>query len=146
MTVAATRTTGRPSGAATGDEDTGRHADDEPAGVFLFLAELGLLAAALGTAAGFSRLFIGWGFLGRLGVPVVACWASTVVLRRLRAPVALAAAASLVVGAVVLTWRFAPGTSVLGVPTPSSLSTPLSVLSLPNKARASSIWPQPMKP
>jgi transglutaminase-like putative cysteine protease len=93
---------------------------DRPAGIFVVLAELGLLAAAFGTAAGFSRLFVGWGFLGSLAVPLVASWGSGVVLRRLRVPVGWAALASLAFAVVVLTWRFAPGTSFLGVPTADS--------------------------
>ena len=95
--------------------------DDRRVGVFLFLAEVGLLAAALGTAAGFTRLFLGWGFLGSLAVPLTLCWASTLLLRRLRVPVGLAGLASLGVAVVVLTWRYAPGTSVAGIPTGATL-------------------------
>ena len=102
--------------------ESSRGIDADPSvGVFLVLAEFGLMAMALGTTAGFARLFIGWSFLGTLAAPLIACWASAVVFRRLRVPVGWSAAASVALAAVVLTWRFAPGTSFVGLPTPSTL-------------------------
>ena len=47
-------------------------AADTPRRVALAGAEAGLLVLALGVAASFTRLFVDWGWLGRLAVPVVA--------------------------------------------------------------------------
>jgi transglutaminase-like putative cysteine protease len=88
---------------------------------YLPLAEVGLLALAVGTAAGCNRLFVGWSFLGSLLVPLVACWMVSVVTRRLGAPVWAAGLVQVVAAAVVLTWRYAPGTSWLGLPGPTTL-------------------------
>jgi transglutaminase-like putative cysteine protease len=85
------------------------------------MAELGLLALALGTAASFTRLFTGWEFLGRLAVPVVAVWALAAALRRGRVGMGTAALVCLATGIVVLTWRFVPAGSWLGVPSPSTV-------------------------
>ncbi len=82
--------------------------------------ELGRLALAVGTAASFNRLFTGWDFLGRLLPTVVIGWALAAALRRLRAPVGVGLAVHLVVGAVLLTVQFAPGTHLLGLPTPDT--------------------------
>ena len=96
----------------------------------LVAAEVGLLALALGTAASFTRLFEGWSFLGRLGPFVVLAWLTALVLRRLRAGIAVAVATHLVVGALVLTWWFAGGTQLLGVvPGPTSLDVLRSEIS-----------------
>jgi transglutaminase-like putative cysteine protease len=88
--------------------------------VFLILAELGLLALAVGTAAAFNRLFLGWGFLASLLPAVVGSWGSALAMRRLRWPIVVAVPVSLLLGAVVLTWRFAPETSMAGIPTPAT--------------------------
>ena len=89
--------------------------------VFQFLAELGLLALALGTTASLNRLFIGWSFLGSLAIPVIGSWLAALVMRRLRVPVLAALAVSILIGVVVLTLQFAPGTSMVGLPTGSSI-------------------------
>ena len=89
--------------------------------VFQALAELGVLALALGTTASLNRLFIGWSFLGSLAIPVVGSWLTALVMRRLRVPVLAALAVSILVGVVVLTLQFAPGTSMVGLPTGRSI-------------------------
>ena len=77
MSIAEAPEAGTASTAGAGtDRQPARTPTDGSVGVFLVLAELGLLAMALGTAAGFSRLFTGWSFLGTLAVPLVACWGS----------------------------------------------------------------------
>lgn len=96
---------------------------DEPrSGPATALAEVGVLALAMGTAASFTRLFLGWSFLGRMAVPVVAAWALSVALRRLRVPVGTAALVSLAAGVVVLTLAFVPGGSWLGLPSPTTVT------------------------
>ena len=88
----------------------------------LVAAELGLLALALGTAASFTRLFIGWDFLGRLGLLVALAWLVALVLRRCRMAVGPALLVHLLGGAVVLSLWFAGGTQVLGVvPGPATI-------------------------
>ena len=57
-------------------------AADTPRRVALAGAEAGLLVLALGVAASFTRLFVDWGWLGRLAVPVVAAWAASLITRR----------------------------------------------------------------
>jgi transglutaminase-like putative cysteine protease len=89
----------------------------------LAAAEVGLLALALGTAAGFTRLFVGWEFLGALLPLIVLGWACALLLRRLRVPPTAATIVHLAVGVVVLTVRFAPGTHTLGLPSTHTLST-----------------------
>lgn len=97
-----------------------RPTDERTRVVALIGAELGLLALAFGTIATFTRLFIGWDFLSTLAVPVLGSWGAAVALRRLRVPVGASIAASLAIGVLVLTWRFAPATTFYGVPTPST--------------------------
>ena len=88
----------------------------------LVAAELGLAALALGTAASFTRLFVGWDFLGRLAPLVVLAWLTAVALRRFRVGVAVSAVAHLAVGIAALSWWFAAGTQFLGVvPGPASI-------------------------
>ena len=88
----------------------------------LVAAELGLLALALGTAAAFTRLFVGWEFLVRLTPIVVLAWLTPLVLRRVRAGVAVSVAVHLSAGVVALSLWFAGGTQVLGlVPGPSTI-------------------------
>jgi transglutaminase-like putative cysteine protease len=89
---------------------------------WMIAAELGLLALALGTAAGFIRMFVGWEFLERLAPALLLGWAVPLVLRRLRANVAIALAVHVAVGIVLLTVQFAPGTHFLGVPSPATLT------------------------
>ena len=89
--------------------------------MFQILAELGVLALALGTTASLNRLFIGWSFLGSLAVPVIGSWLTALVMRRLRMPILAALAVSILLGVVVLTLQFAPGTSMVGLPTGRSI-------------------------
>ena len=85
-------------------------------------AELGLAALALGTAASFTRLFVGWDFLGRLAPIVVLAWLTAVVLRRFRVGIAVSVVAHLAIGVAALSWWFAAGTQYLGVvPGPATL-------------------------
>ena len=88
-----------------------------------FLAELGVLALAIGTTASLNRLFLGWNFLGSLGVPVVLCWLSSLALRRWRAPMWLSIVVSMLIALFVLTWQFAPGTTAAGLPTAQTLES-----------------------
>lgn len=92
-------------------------------GVPLVAAELGLLALALGTAAGFTRLFLGWSFFRSLLPLIVLAWLSALVLRRLRVASLVAIPVHLAVGVLALTVRFAPGTHTLGIPSGHTLST-----------------------
>ena len=80
-------------------------------------AELGVLALALGTAASLNRLFIGWTFLGSLAIPVIGSWLTALAMRRLRVPVLAALAFVDPRRHRVLTLQFAPGTSMVGLPT-----------------------------
>lgn len=95
--------------------------EQDPGPAVVVAAELGVLALALGTAASFTRLFVGWGFLAELALPVLACWASSSALRHARVPLRYATPASAVIALVVLTWTFLPGTSWAGLPTGASL-------------------------
>ncbi|MFZ4518801.1 MAG: transglutaminase TgpA family protein [Microthrixaceae bacterium] len=97
--------------------------EQDPTRVALPAAELGALALALGTAASFTRVFLGWDFLVALAMPVTVAWAVAVVTRRLRLHVLVAAGISTLTALVVLAWRFAPGTSLFGIPTPDTLRT-----------------------
>ena len=92
-------------------------------GLPLVAAELGLLALALGTAASFTRLFVGWDFFRSLLPLVVLAWLSALALRRLRVVPPLAIGVHVAVGIVVLTVRFAPGTHTLGIPSGHTFST-----------------------
>lgn len=85
-------------------------------------AELGLAALAMGTAASFTRLFVGWSWLGQLTLTVAVAWALSVVLRRLGAGAAVATVAHVAVAAFVLSWVFAPGTMAAVFPTPDTVS------------------------
>lgn len=85
-----------------------------------FAAELGLLALGLGTAASFNRLFVGWAFLGSLLPAVVIGWGLAVLLRRAGVGVAGSLVLHLIAGLVLVTVQFAPGTHLLGVPTPDT--------------------------
>ena len=80
-----------------------------------------MLALALGTTASLNRLFVGWTFLGSLALPVTASWVTTLAMRRWRLPVLAALAASILIGIVFLTLQFAPGTSLVGLPTGRTL-------------------------
>lgn len=86
----------------------------------LVLAELGLLVLALGVAASFTRLFQGWGWLGRLALPVGAAWAVTVATRRAGLRVSWSVLVQAIAGLLVISWWFAPGTLALGLPTPTT--------------------------
>jgi len=99
----------------------GARPDDRIPRITVIAADLGLLALALGTAAAFTRLFVGWGFLAELAVPVVAAWGLASTLRHLNVRIAVALALHTLVGVVLLTVMFAPGTHLLGVPTPDTL-------------------------
>jgi transglutaminase-like putative cysteine protease len=85
-------------------------------------AELGLLALALGTAASFTRLFVDWGWLARLAVPVGVAWALSVLLRRARLRTGVAIAVQTVAAVLVLSWVFAPGSLAVVLPTPTTAS------------------------
>lgn len=90
--------------------------------VALVGAELGLLALAMGTAASFTRLFVDWGWLGRLALPVGVAWALSVLLRRARLHTGVAIAVQTVSAVLVLSWVFAPGTLAVVLPTPTTAS------------------------
>ncbi len=92
-----------------------------PRRVALAGAELGVLVLALGVAASFTRLFQDWAWLGRLAVPVTVAWAAAVLTRRGGLRVGAAVAVQSVVGVLVLSWMFAPGTLAFGLPTPTTL-------------------------
>lgn len=85
--------------------------------VALVGAELGLLALAMGTATAFTRLFVGWSWLGQLALIVTVAWALSIVLRRLGAGLGLATVAHLLVATFVLSWVVAPGTVAVVLPT-----------------------------
>ncbi|CAB4751203.1 unannotated protein [freshwater metagenome] len=84
------------------------------------LAELGLLALAVGTAAGFIRLFNSWGFLSELAIPIVAPWLLALTLRRLHINLFASLAAQVLAACILLTAIFAPGSSTLWLPTPAT--------------------------
>ena len=67
------------------------------------LAELGLLALAVGTAAGFIRLFNSWGFLSELAIPIVAPWLLALTLRRLHSKLFASLAAQVLAACILLT-------------------------------------------
>lgn len=87
---------------------------------YLAAAEAGVLALAIGTAAGLTRLFTGWTFLGRLLVPLGAAWGIAVALRRVGVRTGAATAIHLFVGALVIAWWFAADTLWLVLPTPGT--------------------------
>ncbi len=89
--------------------------------VALAAAELGLLCVGLGTALGFSRLFIGWGYLGPLALAVTLSWALAVLTRRLRLGVGWSGLVSVVAAILVITWVFAPSTTFFGIPTAATV-------------------------
>lgn len=113
---------GRP--AATDPRRPRRRAVDAGA-VALVLAELGLLCAGLGTAAGFSRLFVGTGHLVSLGIAVGGGWAVSVLTRRLRLGVGVSALISVLAAVLFLTWWFAPHTTWFAIPTADTVRTVL---------------------
>jgi transglutaminase-like putative cysteine protease len=86
-------------------------------------AEAGLLALALGTAASFTRLFIGWSWFGRIAVPVVAAWAVSVITRRVGLRISWSVLVQTIAGVLVLSWVFAPGTLLVVLPTASTWTT-----------------------
>lgn len=98
------------------------HPDDPRAAgrVALAVAEAGLLVVALGVAASFTRLFQGWDWLPRLAVPVTVAWATALLTRRAGLRVSVAVAVQSLVGILVLSWMFAPGTLLLILPTPTT--------------------------
>lgn len=87
----------------------------------LVAAEVGLLCVGLGTALGFSRLFIGWGYLGPLALAVAVSWALAVLTRRLRLGVGWSGLVSVVSAVFVITWVFAPRTTFFGLPTAATV-------------------------
>jgi hypothetical protein len=95
-------------------------AADTPRRVALAGAEAGLLVLALGVAASFTRLFVDWGWLGRLAVPVVAAWAASLITRRVGLGVGPSVAIQSVAGIFLLSWLFAPGTLFVVLPTPTT--------------------------
>jgi transglutaminase-like putative cysteine protease len=86
----------------------------------LVAAELGILCAGLGTVAAFTRLFVGWDFLGPLSIAVVASWALAVLTRRLGLGVGWSGLVSTLAGVLVLSWIFAGDTTFAGLPTPAT--------------------------
>lgn len=86
----------------------------------LVAAELGVLAVGLGTAAACARLFLGWGFLATLSLSVGTSWALAVLTRRTRLGVTASAAITAVAAILVLSWVFAPATTMAGIPTLST--------------------------
>jgi transglutaminase-like putative cysteine protease len=121
--MTAVRTPGPRSESPTlpGADDRPRDADGRDGGGAGFAAELGLLALAFGTVAGFTRLFDTWSFLGRLAIPLVASWAIALVLRRVGVRTLPATLVHLTIGTILLTVMFAEGTHVLGLPTTATL-------------------------
>lgn len=109
--MSAAATTDRPA------ERTPRVVPGDEIGDGVLGVELSLLVLAVGTAASFNRLFLGWDFLSRLAPSLVLAWAISAALRRLRVPAGAALAVHLVTGVVALTVQFAPGTHVAGLPT-----------------------------
>ncbi|MFM7063345.1 MAG: DUF3488 domain-containing protein [Actinomycetes bacterium] len=91
-----------------------------PRRVALVGAELGLLVLALGVAASFTRLFVGWAWLARLAIPVTAAWATAALTRRAGLRVSVGAAVQALVAVLVLSWTFAASTLAMGVPTPAT--------------------------
>jgi transglutaminase-like putative cysteine protease len=83
-------------------------------------AELGLLVLALSVTASFTRLFVGWDWLGTLAVVVAAAWAAAAAARRIGLGVPASVAVQSVVGVLVLSWRFAPDTLAVVLPTPAT--------------------------
>ncbi|MGB3410253.1 MAG: DUF3488 and transglutaminase-like domain-containing protein [Microthrixaceae bacterium] len=88
-----------------------------------FLAEVGLLVLALGTVAGFIRLFDSWAFFVPLAVVTVLSWTTALLLRRAGTHIALATLVHTIIGIVVLGVTFVPESTVMGVPLPRTLST-----------------------
>lgn len=90
--------------------------------VALVAAELGLLALALGTVASFTRLFVDWGWFGRLALPVTAAWALSILLRRARVRTGPGIVVQVLAAVLVLSWAFAPGSLAVLVPTAGTAS------------------------
>lgn len=85
-----------------------------------FVAELGLLALAVGTAASFIRLFDSWSFLPELAIPIVAPWLLALTLRRLHVNLFASLGVQVIAASVLITAIFAPGSSAWWLPTPAT--------------------------
>lgn len=88
--------------------------------IALIAAELGLLVLGLGVGASFTRLFIDWGWLARLAIPLIAAWGVGVATRRGGLRVGAATLVHVLVAVPVLSWVFAPGTLLVVLPTPTT--------------------------
>lgn len=86
----------------------------------LIAAELGVLALALGVVTSLNRLFVGWGWWWTLAVPVLVAWATSVGTRRIGMRPLPATAVQAIVGVLVLSWMFAPGSLATVLPTPAT--------------------------
>ncbi|MBS1837684.1 MAG: hypothetical protein JST64_08300, partial [Actinobacteria bacterium] len=101
---------------------------DEAALHVLIAAELGLLSVGVATALSFSRLFVAGTYLVPLVGAVAASWTIAVLTRRLHLGVWTSALISAMCAVLVLGWRFAPHTTVFGLPTPDTASTLLDAV------------------
>lgn len=79
-------------------------------------AEMCLWLLSAGAAYGFGRLFVGWSFLMPVLLAATCSHLLAGALRRVRVPVGLAAAASLLAMGVVLSWIFYRSTTQFGLP------------------------------
>jgi transglutaminase-like putative cysteine protease len=82
---------------------------DEPLGLDL-AATVGMIAYAVAVAAGFSRVFVGWDFLGDLVIIAVVGHGVSYLLRRLRVPAIVAIPVVLVVLTWLVAWMYYPDT------------------------------------
>lgn len=119
----------RASKSPQGRRRTGEAHDSGPARTFetddgsTLLPELGLLILALGTVAGFIRLFDSWAFLVPLTIAAVLSWATAILLRKAGSQIVPATLVHTIIGIVVLGIIFVPDSTMLGIPLPSTLST-----------------------
>lgn len=120
---------GRPAPSESADQrghEPPRRAEVGVTAVALLAAEMGLLCVGLGTAFGFVRLFDGWGFTSTLGLAVGISWVLAVLTRRSHLGVGISTVLSAAVAVLALTWRFAPGSTWFGVPTPDTAAVLLA--------------------
>ncbi len=83
-------------------------------------AELPLVAVSVATVLGFTRLYVGWGFLTQLLAFALGAHATAIACRRLRAPAPLVVLAAVAGAGVAVGWILFPGTTAAGLPTPET--------------------------
>ncbi|WP_421119800.1 transglutaminaseTgpA domain-containing protein [Aquihabitans daechungensis] len=80
-------------------------------------AEVPLVAVSAATVFGFSRLYIGWGFLTDLLAFALGAHAAAIACRRLRIPGPLVVLTAVVGAGIAVGWILFPDTTMAGLPT-----------------------------